>query len=281
MVNSNSNSFSFQDLIYDIKETISVTMDLENLKQQYDNLLSSYQQAVSNYINYLNYASTNKNYNPYSSMKGYAYNGTGTAGESKATTLENCTYACSTSPLCSGATFVSNQCLLRSGESPIVPSSYDSYAIVPEGVKLLFNIENINQQLINVNQQITSIMDNSNSLYDSQVEDRTDQQQTLLQNYKELSLERDKILSLLKDYETLDNTISNDDITIKSSYYTYILLLLIVIASGFILYKLSYSSSNTSITIPAIQYGGDLGMNSYLIVFIITIITLLFIKYFK
>ena len=282
MQDSSNNKFNLQN---EFEETKSMTMDLEVLQQQYSNLLISYQQAVSDYVSYLNQQSqlSQPNYNinkqPYVSIQGYAYNGTGGAGATQASNLQECIAACSNSENCSGATFVSGRCLLRTGESPIVPSTQTSYAIVPESMKLLFNMENINQQLIQVNQQLTDKMKTANPLYDSQVSSRFQQQQLLIQNYEELIRERDNILSLIKEYETLDNTSSNDEIKINSNYYVYILLLILVIACTYLLYKLATNSSNT--TSPAtIQYGSDLGTNIYLIAIGI-ILVILFINYSK
>ena len=302
-ISSNSN-FNLQN---EIEQTNSITMDLENLQQQYSNLLISYQQALANYVNFLNQQSnlqcennTNENANctqisqsnyningdPLVGIMGQAFNGTGSAGESQATNLQDCIASCSNTPNCSGATFVSNQCLLRTGDSPLVPSTQDSYAIVPESVKLLLIMENINQQLININQQITSKMTTANPLYDSQVTARFQQQQTLIKNYEELMKERENILNLLKEYETLDNTSSNDQIKITSNYYTYILLFILAIVFIFLLYKLSsIGSSNSTTQSSMTQYGGMKYSHELIAILCIISIGIIlfvyFIKYFR
>lgn len=132
----------------------------------------------------------NINNEPYVSIQGQAFNGTGVAGESQATTLQECQAACSNLENCTGATFVSNQCLLRTGDSPIVPSTENSYAIVPKSKQLLLAIENTNQQLISINQQITNQISNSQPLYNSQEIERSQQQETLISNYKTLVEEK-------------------------------------------------------------------------------------------
>ena len=265
---NNDNSID-NNLQNEIQETNSTTMNLENLQQQYSNLLISYQQAVANYLN-----AASSGQDPLVSIIGHAFNGTGTAGSSNATTLQNCIESCSSTSNCTGATFVSNQCLLRTGDSPIVPSTFDSFAIVPESVKLLLIMENINQQLINVNQQITDEMTNANSLYDTQTTQRFQQQQSLIENYMELVEERNKIMDLLKEYETLDNTSSNDQILINQRFYTYVFLSILAIAVIYLLFKISYPSESQPST-PTVQYGGDLGISAYFILFIIIIATVL------
>lgn len=280
MANNNitNNNITNNNIKNEIEETNTITMNLENLQQQYSNLLISYQQAVANYLNYLSQMNSTTEENLIE-LPGKAYNGTGSAGASQATNLQDCIASCSNSSNCTGATFVSNQCLLRTGDSPIISSSENSYAIIPKSKKLLLTMENINEKLINVNQNITRVMNKANPLYNSQVEQRFEQQQNLIQNYWKLNEEREKILSLLKEYETLDNTSINDKIKITQNYYTYIFLLILAVASIFILYKLSYLGSSTAIMTPTVQYGGDLGINAYFIVFIIVII-ILFIGYF-
>jgi hypothetical protein len=104
-------------------------MDLEILQQEHANLLIQYKQAVAEYVAYANSGSTPE----LVSVPGRAFVGTGSAGQSTATTLQQCQASCSANASCTGATFVSSQCQLRTGDSPLVPSSSDSYAIVPKG----------------------------------------------------------------------------------------------------------------------------------------------------
>jgi hypothetical protein len=280
---NNKNSQIINDIVETV-DTISITMDLENLQQQYNILLTRYQQALSNYLSYLNTPNLDMNNEKFVYMKGHAYNGTGTAGESKANTLQTCIASCSSTKNCTGANFVSNQCLLRTGDSPIVPSTSNFYAIIPESVKLLYEMESINEELINVNQRITNSIANAEPLYNSETSQRFEQQKTLLKRYKELKQEREKILDLLKEYENLDNTHSNNKITITQNYYVYILLLILAIAIIALLYYLSKSSSNVAISKPTIQQGGELGSAAYFIVFVIIIlvflINYLYMKYY-
>jgi hypothetical protein len=275
VINNNNED---SELITDIVDTIeagSITMNLENLQNQYNLLLIRYQQSLANYLSYLNKPNLNINNENLVYMKGYAYNGTGTAGESQSTNLQDCIASCSRTKSCTGATFVSNQCLLRTGDSPIVPSTENSYAIVPESVKLLYEMGSINQELISINQQITSLINNAQPLYNSEVSQRFVQQETLLQNYEKLQQEREKILDLLKEYENLDNTQSNDKIKVNHNYFVYILLLILAIAIIALLYYMSNLGTNVAGSQPVIQYGGELGSAAYFIVFVIIILVFL------
>ena len=276
-MNSNENQNSY-----------SVTMDLENLRQKYSNLLIQYKGAVADYVNYLNVQSqqpgdnltendinlnttTTPNYKINNkqlvSIQGQAFNGTGSAGQSSATTLQDCIASCTSSETCSGATFISNKCQLRIGDSPIVPSSQDSYAIIPKGKQLLLNMEDINQQLLDVNKQLVNKIQVSEPVYDQTASETTSKNQELIQNYEELIQERDRIAQILNEYETLDNTENEGQIKISKNYYSYILLIILAFVVGLLLYKMFGSGNVNSTPAPTIQYGGDLGVNAYCIVF--------------
>jgi len=239
----------------------SITMDLESLRQKYSNLLIQYEGAVADYVNYLNVQSQQ----PLVTIQGQAFNGTGSAGQSSATTLQDCVAACSNSDTCTGATFIANKCELRTGDSPIVPSTQDSYAIIPRGKQLLLNMENINQQLLDINKQLTAKIQISEPVYDQLTSQTTSRNQELLQNYEKLMQERENIMKIINEYETLDNTENENQIKITQNYYSFILLFILAFAVGFLLYKM-FGSENTN-SAPAIQYGGDLGDNAYYIVF--------------
>ena len=238
----------------------SVTMDLENLRQQYSNLLIQYQSAVADYINYINTLSTNSK-QELVSIQGQAFNGTGSDGQSSATTLQDCMASCSNSSTCTGATFISNKCEIRIGDSPIVPSTQDSYAIIPKGKQLLLNMENINQQLLNINNELSKKIKVSEPLYYEENNQNKLKNKELIKNYQQLLEERGKIELILKEYETLDNTENQNQIKITKNYYTYILLLILAIVVIFLLNKIF--SKNTP---QQIQYGGELGTNAYYII---------------
>jgi len=311
-------------------ESDSITMDLENLRQKYSNLLIQYKGAVADYVNYLNvqsqqpcgnftanskgidqkcyeyiwkksgcgagnvqpkqqqsWASNQTSAPNYKinneelvTIKGQAFNGTGSAGQSTATTLQDCVASCASSDTCTGATFVSNKCEIRTGDSPIVPSTQDSYAIIPKGKQLLLNMEDINQQLLDVNKQLVSKIQVSEPVFDKFNNDTKSKNQELIQNYKSLLEERRNIAKILNEYETLDNTENENLIKIDQNYYSYILLLILLVALIFLLYKMF--STTTPAPASPLQYGGELGINAYYIVFglIIFVIILNFsIKY--
>lgn len=211
------------------------------------------------------------------SIRGQSYIGTGSAGQSNANTLQDCIASCSQNSNCNGATFVSNRCELRTGDGQVVPSSNDSYAIIPKSKQMLLNMEDINQQLISINKQITDkIKLNEPKFYKNDSEGKKKQQE-LIDNYKILIGEREKIYELLNQYETLNSVKDEEDVRINKNYYTYILLIGLLLAILFIFYKISIT--NVSQTI---QYGGELGKSTYVILFTLILIIIainIFVKY--
>jgi hypothetical protein len=258
--------------------TTSITMDLENMQQNYSNLLLQYKRAVTDYISSLN----NQQSDELVSIQGMAYTGTGSAGQSTANTLQDCEAACSSNSSCSGATFVAGKCNIRTGDSSILPSSNDSYVIIPKSKQLLINMENLNRQLLILNKAIINKINNIQPVYDDLIVENDEKSQELIKNYEELEIERENIAKLLEQYETLDRTENENKININQNYYSYILLFLLAIAVIFLLFKIS-SPTNLSNT-PSFQYGGQLNVNAYYILFIIIMLVIvinLSVKYFS
>jgi hypothetical protein len=248
----------------------SMTIDLENLQQQYSNLLIKYQAAVSEYVTHLNDNTSKTKPNELIDIKGMAYLGTGSAGSSDATTVQDCIASCSNNSKCTGATFVSNQCQVRTGNSSIISSNNDSYAIIPKEKQLLLNMENINDQLIHINEKITIEIQKQEPKFNDSQNSSREKNKELIDSYSKLLEERDNVKTMLQQYETLNYNEVENNIKINQNYYSYILLLILAVAICFLLFKISTGGSES--TVSNIQYGGDLNNNCYFIIFIIIVI---------
>ena len=265
-MNSNKNQTN------NMNKSDSLSLDLENLQKRYSNLLIEYKQSVTDYINYLNQNNKTKT-KKLILMKGQAYLGTETLRQIDNTSVNNCQALCANDSKCSGATFKSNTCVLITGDSSTISSTNDSYAIIPEGKKLLMNMESLNQELINVNEKISNKLNGLQPMFNENDVERKNNTRELIQNYKELIEERENILKLLDDYKTLDNTQQEYEVKITQNYYLYIVYFILAIIIVYFLYKLSYPSPSSNI-----QYGGELGVNTYYIIFFI-ILLLMFVRY--
>jgi hypothetical protein len=233
---------------------------------------------------------TQPNYNinqgELTAIKGEAFWGTGQVGSQSPytnITIEECKALCSSTNGCSGATYNPTahgqpMCWLRSGDATPIPALDSDYAILPEGKELLMNMENINQQLIDTNNQILKLVGNGGDIYNAQSSARKSNAEELIKNYLQLTVERDKIIKMVNQYQSLDQEQLQGNIKINQHYYSYLLLLALAIAVIFILYK---SSGGTISVSPEqiIKPVQALGSNIYYIIFGIILTILLFIYF--
>ncbi len=216
-------------------------MDLEELQQKYSVLLIKYKQAVTNYVNYANTDKTSM-----ISIPNFAYLGKSSAGETDVNTIQDCEAVCSSNSKCTGATFISGKCNIRTGDSSIISSTSDSYAIIPKNKQLLMNMEDINKQLLELNAKISKKIKTSQPMYDELKKQQYKQNIELMKSYKELEEERENIIYLMNQYETLETSENTNQIRTNQQYYIYILLTLLAIAITFLLIKVSIPAGNNA-----------------------------------
>ncbi len=240
------------------QESDSIVLNLESLSTQYKNLLVEYEQAVSNYVNYLKEETS-----PQSmvTVKGSTFWGTNAITQNNSATLEECQASCSSTKNCTGATF--NQtanaqpiCWLRSGNGSIITGADSDYAIISKGLQLLSIIQNINQQLQSINKQIETQRNQGKPLYDSAKDKGKLQNVNLIKQFINLTRERENIDKMIDDYQTLVQKQDEGSIIINKNYYSFILLFVLVILIIFILSKYTLGSSSS----------GELGISTYFII---------------
>ena len=264
---------------YDNKN--SVILNLERLNIKYKNLLTEYELAVSNYVNYLKQEGTER---VMSTIKGAAFWGTSSLSQQDSQSLEECKALCASTTGCGGATYNltngKSKCMLRSGDGTIVSGSSNDTAIVPKETQLLSIVKNINEKLTQTNKQIQKLTKPAEKQFDIETGKRIISNNVLIEQYKDLIKERNQIESLLKEYQVLDEQQTEGNITISQNYYSFILLMIIAMLVIFLLYKFSVSqvaSSSTSV----VQSGGKLGTSVYYIIFGCSFLILALILYNK
>lgn len=244
-------------------ESKSIALDLETLNNEYKNLLIQYQQAVLNYVNYLKQdISGNDLSNNMVQIQGNQYLGTSTLSQNNSSTVDQCQASCASTPGCSGATFNGKNykqpmCLLRSGDGDIVNGLPDDYAIVPKGKQLLLIVQKINIQLSDINSQIQKKSTSAGPIYDKLNQEKATENTNLNNQFKQLSLEREKINKLLLEYQTLDQTQVEGNIVTTKNYYTYILLCIVSILVLVLLFKFFGANTATQNTGYMSQSGGS------------------------
>ena len=277
--NNNSNSKQYKKNTKNYKTVKTNIMDLEKLKLEYSFQLNEYKQAVANYVNYLQ---QNENSTPnYTTISGKAFWGSGQAGTQSvynANTTEQCQALCAKTSNCSGATFNPDvngeaMCWLRTGEGELVPALDTDNAIIPQAQAYLITIESINNKLIATNQQIQNVIDKSQPVYNSIQTKNQEKNQELIQNYKQLVVEREKISKMLNSYQDLDQSEIQGELKINQKYYTYIFLVIITIGVIVLLYKFSNVSTGDEQTV--VQTGGELSEGTSVILLTIIVFILI------
>lgn len=262
-------------------------INLEKLQIEYNSQLNQYKQAVANYVNYLQQNANAPNSTPnYTTIQGKAFWGSGQAGAQSVynvNTTQQCQALCAKTSNCSGATFNPDingepMCWLRTGEGELVPALDTDNAIIPQAEEYLLTIESINNQLISTNQQIQNLINQSEPVYNSIQTKNQEKNKELIKNYKQLSVEREKITKMLSSYKDLDQTESQSELKITRNYYTYILLVALVIGAIFLLYK--FLNVLTASETPQIseyypQTGGELSEGTSVILLTIIVFILI------
>jgi hypothetical protein len=246
--NNNNNNVQGKKDTKNYKTVKTNIMDLEKLKLEYSSQLNAYKQAVANYVNYLQQNENAPKSTPnYTTISGKAFWGSGQAGTQSvynANTTQQCQALCAKTSNCSGATFNPDvngeaMCWLRTGEGELVPALDTDNAIIPQAQAYLITIESINNKLIATNQQIQKAIDKSQPVYNSIQTKNQEKNQELIQNYKQLVGEREKIAKMLNSYQDLDESQMQGELKINQKYYTYIFLVIITIGVVVLLYKFS------------------------------------------
>jgi len=239
------------------------------------------------------YGKNNKKYNTTSapnynintpemtSVKGTAFWGTSALSQSTTSTVGQCQALCSKTTGCSGATYnqTSSLCSLRKGDANIVAGAPNEYSIVPKAQSLLKIIQNINNRLTQVNEKIQKLSPTVEKHFNEQSVQRTKANTDLINQYKNLVVERTKIQNMLDEYQTLDEKQNEGDIHISQNYYSFILLMILAILFIFLLYKFSSPSAESTTTF--VQNGGELGTSAYYMVFVVFLLILLLTCYNK
>lgn len=253
----------------------SNVLDLESLTTEYSNLLISYKQAVTDYVNYLKQESNQidpSNSTPttqktFVTISGSTYWGSSSVGENNSTTVQQCQASCANTPGCTGATFNNSNsssgttCWLRGGDGNLSTGTANDTAIVQTGKQLLSMIENINTELKSTNKKIQDKIALMKPEYNEQLINSKEKTEELITQFNMLSEDRDNLKKLLAEYETLDQQEESGNMRINQNYYSFLLLIGVVIIIIIIIISLSSSpSQNKNVNI---QTGGGLKSSTY------------------
>ena len=223
---------------------------IQTLSNQFNSILTEYQSTYAEFMNTIKSNDTSL-----TTVENSAFTGSGTINTNPVSSISDCTTACSSNTSCSGATFTTtnNNCTLSSGSGNIVNAT-NSTAIVQKGLNYSYQLQNLNQQLMDINEQINNSVNQSNTQYQNNLGQINERGQALQQNYLVLTGDRDRINIMVREFETLNEAQQNSDINVTMNYYNYIVLLFVAIFLVCLLLRFSVPSEQVG--------GGNRGGNS-------------------
>jgi hypothetical protein len=262
----------------------SIVINLETLNLEYKNLLIRYEQAVLNYVNYLQQQSktpcdmsnNQADQNCWEMIRGQAFWGTSGITQTNARSTNECAASCSRTSGCSGATYnpIQNTCILRRGEASTIVSP-NTFAIVPKGQRLAQIIDRINERLTNINRQILNLIQRGQNQINSRLENSENHSDILINNYEKLTTERKQIAKMLNKYQETNQTLEIGNKIVTKNYLSFLLLLALVIIIIIVLFFMSFGRGETNTNNNTFQYGGKLNNNTYYIIFFMLFVSLL------
>ena len=218
-----------------------MSIQLQNLSNEFNMLISQYQDTYQKYIDVINSDNTN-----FKTIDNSGFYGEKQINTLSNTDLTNCEASCSSNSSCSGATFnsTSNNCTLSSGSGNIVQEQ-KSNAIVKEAMYYSYHLQKLNTKLIAINQQMMNASSKNYNEFQKSQQQNIEQENAMNNNYQTLSDERIKIEKMIREYETLNSALENGTINVTSNYYSYIALVFITILLIFLFLKFFITGSQS------------------------------------
>lgn len=199
---------------------------------------------------------------PLVSVQNASYLGSGSARPIIRTShADECRVECANNSKCTGATFVSGRCNLRTGDSAVVPTK-NSIAIISREKQLLMNMDKLNSELISINNEIKKKISTGTPVYKDFDNANKIKSEELSKHYSALNKERNNIKNLLDKYDKIESGQDENIIRLNHNYYTYFLLFIVAGFLLFLLIKISYSGTQS------------IG-NTYYIIFILIVILII------
>ena len=217
-------------------------LSLSLLGQEYDALLTQYQQAYKNYIDYMSSSASKTSTTSYATLQGNTFWGTEGISEGASNTVEDCQGQCSSLSNCTGATFNPDKkyCWARKGEGDVIPGLDNDVAIVPKVKQYTDVLYTINTQLISLNKKMMGMAKTSMPELHKDRETRSNVNEKLMLDYEHLMDEKKRIDMLIREYESVEDMNKNSSIFVTQKYSKYItfaffFVILIILSAQFVI----------------------------------------------
>ena len=218
-----------------------MSSQMENLSNQFNNLITQYQDTYQEFVNTI--SSDN---NTFTTVDNSAFIGGNNINTIQNSSVSNCMSSCSSTQSCSGATFDNslNTCTLSGGNGNIVKSQNQT-AIVKQALYYSNQLQKINNELTNINNSMMNLANSSSNSFQQTQQTAEEKAKILHQNYNTLEEERSQIEEIIRQYETLNSAYENGNINVTSNYYSFVMYTLIAIFLIFFLLKFSLTGEQT------------------------------------
>ena len=201
-------------------QNISTILTLESLEKEYENTMTLYQQAQTNYNSALNGVVSKttgsnvvtSNGKRYVLVPSKVFWGTGAIKQKSVSTINGCVALCSADSKCSGATFDSSakSCWTRSGNAGLVSGSSTQIAIVSELINAANTLDALNVKLVNLLKKMNDINKTTTVNLQTTTNNNISTNNILLgTRYQSLMADRENINNILKEYGEIN--VKNQD----------------------------------------------------------------------
>lgn len=172
------------------------------------------------------------------SLQGKTFWGTGGVKEGPAQTAEDCESMCLSDQKCTGATFNSDKqyCWARTGEGSVAAGLDSDYALIPKLRQNVMVLRQLNSQLLSINTQIADGVKKLIPEARRYSVERDEKQKELSKSYATLLVEQRELELMLKEYETLEEQLENNELYVNqqnSSVKFWLLFALIILILTF------------------------------------------------
>jgi hypothetical protein len=224
-------------------QNISTILTLESLEKEYENTMTLYQQAQTNYNSALNGVVgkttgsnvVTSNGKRYVLVPSKVFWGTGALEQKSVSTIDACVAMCSADTKCTGATFDSSakSCWTRSGNAGLVSGNTTQTAIVSELVNAANTLDTLNNKLLGLLKKMNDINKTTTVNLQLKTDDSVSTNNIYLgKRFESLMADRENINNILKEYGEIN--VKNQDQTMylyqnQSSYMLWSLLTIIFI----------------------------------------------------
>jgi hypothetical protein len=214
--------------------------NFNDLQNQYNSILTQYQQTYQDYLQSLDSSANN-----FVTVPNASFWGTSAISSQQLSNIDDCVNSCVSTSSCSGATYntSSQSCSLRQGNGNIISTMSAESAIVPSSLQYSYQLKQLNQQLLDLNQQMSTSLQQSNQSYQTNVKPQKQQQEQILNNNNGILQEdREKIHMIIREFQMLNEADKNSQIVVTQEYSSYIVYLLVAILLIILILKFSVFS---------------------------------------